>query len=43
MLKQIISAFQLKDVSTQASMEIPEMNNYNPDNDYNFDSYDDKY
>ena len=43
MLKQIIGAFQLKDVSTSAQMEVPEMNNYNPENDYNFDSYDDKY
>ncbi len=43
MLKQIIGAFQLKDVSTQASMEIPEINNYDSSNDYNFDSYDDKY
>ena len=43
MLKQIIGAFQLKDVSTQASMEIPEINNYDSSKDYNFDSYDDKY
>jgi len=43
MLKQIIGAFKLKDVSTQASMEIPEINNYDSSNDYNFDSYDDKY
>ena len=43
MLKQIIGAFQLKDVSTQASMEIPEINNYDSAKDYNFDSYDDKY
>ncbi|MBR3789792.1 MAG: MCP four helix bundle domain-containing protein [Clostridia bacterium] len=43
MLKQIIGAFQLKDVSTSAQMEVPEMNNYNPENNYNFDSYDDKY
>ena len=43
MLKQIIGAFKLKDVSTVASMEIPEMNNYDPTNEYNFDSFDDKY
>ncbi len=43
MLKQIIGAFQLKDVSTQASMEIPSINNYDSSKDYNFDSYDDKY
>ena len=43
MLKQIIGAFQLKDVSTQASMEIPEINNYDSSNDYNFDGFDDKY
>ncbi len=43
MLKQVIGAFQLKDVSTQATMEIPEMNNYDSSNEYNFDSYDDKY
>ena len=43
MLKQIIGAFQLKDVSRQASMEIPSINNYDSSKDYNFDSYDDKY
>ena len=43
MLKQIIGAFQLKDVSTQASMEIPEINNYDSAKEYTFDSYDDKY
>ncbi len=43
MLKQVIGAFQLKDVSMQATMEIPEMNNYDSSNEYNFDSYDDKY
>ena len=43
MLKQIIGAFQLKDVSTQASMEIPEINNYDSSIDYNFDGFDDKY
>ena len=43
MLKQIIGAFKLKDVSTSAQMEIPEMNNYDSSKDYNFDSYDDKY
>ena len=43
MLKQVIGAFKLKDVSTQASMEIPEINNYDSSKDYNFDSYDDKY
>jgi methyl-accepting chemotaxis protein len=43
MLKQVIGAFKLKDVSTQATMEIPEMNNYDSSKDYNFDSYDDKY
>ena len=43
MLKQIIGAFQLKDVSTQSSMEIPEINNYDSSNDYNFDGFDDKY
>ena len=43
MLKQIIGAFKLKDVSTSAQMEIPEINNYDSSKDYNFDSYDDKY
>ena len=43
MLKQIIGAFKLKDVSTQASMEIPEINNYDSSNEYNFDGFDDKY
>ena len=43
MLKQVIGAFKLKDVSTQASMEIPEINNYDSSKEYNFDSYDDKY
>ena len=43
MLKQIIGAFKLKDVSTSAQMEIPEINNYDSSNDYNFDGYDDKY
>ncbi|MBE6815413.1 MAG: methyl-accepting chemotaxis protein [Ruminococcaceae bacterium] len=43
MLKQIIGAFKLKDVSTQASIEIPEINNYDSSNEYNFDGFDDKY
>ena len=43
MLKQIIGAFQLKDVSTSVQMDIPEINNYDSSKDYNFDSYDDKY
>ena len=43
MLKQIIGAFKLKDVSTQASFDVPEINNYDSSNDYNFDGFDDKY
>ena len=43
MLKQIIGSFKLKDVTTSASMEIPQINEYDASNDYNFDGFDDKY
>ena len=43
MLKQIIGAFKLKDVATSASMDIPQINEYDASNDYNFDGFDDKY
>lgn len=43
MLKQIIGAFKLKDVSTQAQFEVPEVNNYDSSNDYSFEGFDDKY
>lgn len=44
MLKQIIGNFKLKDVSSSIEpVIIPEMNEYDPSQEYNFDSYDDKY
>ena len=44
MLKQIIGNFKLKDVSSVVEpVVIPEINEYDPSQEYNFDSYDDKY